>query len=98
MTALGAVGTNTEVAPNLGVKIIQHVTAATVDTADTFTINLNKFGCTNINGIVGFAHTTTGSVLVQEQPTTAVSAGVLTVTIGGSTNSDEVRSYIIYAY
>lgn len=98
MTALGAVGTRTEIAPNAGVKMIQLVTAATVDTADTITVDLSTYGCTNIHGIIGFAENTAGSIVVQEQPTTAVSSGTLTITVGGSTNSDTVRTYIIYAY
>ena len=98
MTALGEVGTKTEIAPNLGVKMIQLVTAATVDTADTITVDLSDYGCTNIHGILGFAENTAGSIVVQEQPTTAVSSSTLTITVGGSTNSDTVRTYIIYAY
>jgi len=98
MTALGEVGTQTEIAPNLGVKMIQLVTAATVDTADTITVDLSDYGCTNIHGILGFAENAAGSIVVQEQPTTAVSSSTLTITVGGSTNSDTVRTYIIYAY
>jgi len=98
MTALGEVGTTTEVAPNLGVKVLQLVTAATVDTADTITVDLSKYGCTNIHGILGFAENTAGSIVATEAPTTAVSSSTLTITVGGSTNSDTVRTYIIYAY
>jgi len=97
MTALGAVGTRTEVAPNLGVKIIQVITAATVDDGDTLTVDLSTYGCTNIHGILGFIETTAGSVVVQEQPTTAVSSSTLTITVGGSTD-DKVRAYYIFAY
>jgi hypothetical protein len=97
MTALGEVGTRTEVTPNSGVKIIQVVTDATVDDGDTMTVDLTKYGARNIHGILGFIETTTGSVVVAEQPTTAVSAGVLTITVGGSTDN-KVRSYTIFAY
>jgi len=97
MTALGAVGTRTEVAPNLGVKIIQVITAATVDDGDTLTVDLSTYGCTNIHGILGFIETTAGSVVVQEQPTTAVSSSTLTITVGGITD-DKVRAYYIFAY
>ena len=97
MTALGEVGTKTEIAPNLGVKMIQLVTAATVVSADTLTVDLADYGCSNIHGILGFVETTEGSVIVQEQPTTAVSTGTLTITVGGSAVTG-IRTYIIYAY
>ena len=97
MTALGAVGTRTEIAPNLGVKMIQLVTAATVVSADTITVDLSTYGCTNIHGILGFVETTAGSVVAAEAPTTSVSSGTLTVTVGGSAVT-AVRTYIIYAY
>lgn len=97
MAALGAVGTRTVVTPHLGVQIIQLVTAATVDDGDTITVDLSTYGCTNIHGILGFIETTTGSVVVQEQPTTSVSSSTLTITVGGSTD-DKVRTYYIFAY
>jgi hypothetical protein len=97
MTALGEIGTIKEISPNLGVKVIQIVTAATVVSADTFTVDLGDYGCTNIHGILGFVETTAGSVVVSEAPTTAVSAGVLTVTVGG-TSVTKARTYIVYAY
>ncbi len=97
MTALGEVGTITEITPNAGVKIIQVVTGE-VDSDDTFTVDLSDYGCTNIHGILGFAETTTGSVVVTEAPTTSVSSSTLTVTVKGSSVDDTVRTYIIYAY
>lgn len=97
MTALGDVATTTEIAPNAGVKVLKAKVAATVDDGDTFTIDLTQFGCTNIDGIIGFTESTTGSMVVTEAPTTAVSSGVLTVTVGGSTD-DKARTFIIYAY
>jgi len=97
MTALGEVGTITEILPACGVKMLQTVTAATVVSADTFTLDLTDYGCTNIHGILGFAETTAGSVVVTEAPTTAVSSGTLTVTVGGSAVT-AVRTYIIWAY
>ena len=98
MTALGDVGTNTEILPNCGVKMIQVVTDATVDDGDTLTVDLSKFGCTNIHGIQGFAaETTAGSILTTEAPTTAVSSSTLTITVGGS-DDNRVRIFIIFAY
>ena len=97
MTALGAVSTNKEIVPNAGVKVIQVVTPATVDDGDTITVDLSKFGCTNIHGIMGFEETTLGSVVVTQAPATAVSSSTLTITIGGSAD-DLVRTFIVYAY
>ena len=85
MTALGDVGTNTEVAPNLGIKMIQCLFADTVvGGTDNATVDLGDFGCSNLRGILCFDQTTTGQVVVTEAPTTAVSAGVVTITFGGS--------------
>ena len=67
----------------------------TVDDTDTFTITLADHGMTKFAGILGFIHTTADSVLAQEQPTTSVSSGVLTVTVGGSTDNKQ-RTYIIF--
>jgi len=89
--------TITEIAPNAGVKLIQVVTPATADDGDTVEVTLSDYGCTNIHGIVGFQEGTTGSVVTTEAPTTSVSAGVLTITIGGSTDN-KVRSFLIMAY
>ena len=89
--------TVTEVAPALGVKILHVRTPATADDTDTVAVDLTAYGCTNISGILGFTESTTGSVVITEAPTTAVSAGTLTITIGGSTD-DKVRTFIVFAY
>jgi len=97
MTALGDVGTNTEIVPNAGVKMIQCVTPATViGGTDTITVDLGDFGCTKLHGIVGFDESTTGSVVVTQAPTTAVSSGVVTITLGGS--ATVVHTFILWAY
>lgn len=97
MTALGDVGTNTEIAPNLGVKMIQCSFPVTViGGTDTATVDLSKFGCTNIHGITVYDETTTGSVVVEAAPTTAVSSSTLTITFGGSATCK--KTAIIYAY
>jgi hypothetical protein len=97
MGALGEIGVRTEVTPNPGVKIIQVVTDATVvGGTDTLTVDLTKYGARNVHAVLGFDETTTGSVVVQEQPTTAVSSGVLTITLGGSATC--VHTFYIFAY
>ena len=85
MTAVGEVGTVTEVAPNLGVKVLMWELADTViGGTDTVQIDLNDFGCTTLLAIDVYDQTTTGSVVVSQAPTTVVTAGVLVVTLGGS--------------
>lgn len=76
-------------------KTIKVLTPTTTDTADTFTYTLADAGATQIIGVKGFVQTTEGSVVEQEQPTTSVTTGTLTVTVGGSTVSDKARYYEI---
>lgn len=97
MADLGEIGARIEVVPNPGVKLLTVVTDATVDAADTLTVDLTKYGCRNIHGIVGFDETTAGSVVVNIQPTTSVTTGVLTITVGAGGNN-RVRSFLIWAY
>lgn len=73
---------------------IKVTTAATADDGDTITVDLTDYGATGIDWILGWIHSTTDSVLVQEQPTTSVSSGILTITVGGSTD-DKKRTYLI---
>jgi hypothetical protein len=90
--------TLTEVAPNLGVKMIQVVCPdTTVGGTDDVTVDLSKFGCTNVHGVLVFDETTTGSVVVNTAPTsTIVASSVLTVDLGGSDTG--VKTIIIWAY
>ena len=97
MTALGDVGTNTEILPNAGVKMIQSVVASTViGGIDTWSVDLGDFGCTKLHGILLFDETTTGSIVVTQAPTTVVTAGVVVITTtGGDTG---VETAILWAY
>jgi hypothetical protein len=74
-------------------------TINTVDAADTLTVTLTTYGiaATGLIGVLGFKHTTDNSVMEQEQPTTAVSSGVLTVTVPSGSDND-ARFYIIYGF
>jgi type 1 fimbria pilin len=87
--------TFTEGIPNAGYKKIIVETANTADTADTIVVDLSDYGISSFEGIIGYVHTTENSVVVQEQPTTSVSSGELTITVGGSTVSDKKRVYEI---
>jgi hypothetical protein len=74
-----------ELAPTNSVhKEIVLETLATAVSADTLPVTLADFGCTKFVGISGQVHTTLDSVLIVEEPTTVVSAGVLTITVGGT--------------
>ena len=95
MTALGEVGTVTEVAPNAGVKILSVSFPDTViGGTDTVQVDLNDYGCTKLNGIHIFDETTEGSVVVLTAATTVVTDGVLVITLGGSDTGD--KTAILY--
>jgi len=83
------------VTPGEGVKIIEVHTAATADSADTILITLAKYGITSMLGIFGCVQSTVGSVYATEAPTTTITTGVLTITVGGA-SSDKIRSYLIW--
>ena len=84
-----------DMVPSLGVKALLITAPNTVDDGDTIAITLSTYGITTFLGVIGFIHTTENSVVVQEEPTTAVSTGTLTITVGGSTDNKK-RVYIIY--
>lgn len=64
-----------------------------VDTGNTLKIDMKEYSCSTFLAVLGFSHTTTDSVVVQEQPTTSVTNGVITLTIGGTTNNGKKRVY-----
>lgn len=81
----------------MGIKTILVRCINTVDAADTATVTLTNYGisATGLIGVLGFKHTTDNSVMVQEQPTTAVASGVLTLTVPAGTDNDS-RFYLIF--
>jgi bifunctional ADP-heptose synthase (sugar kinase/adenylyltransferase) len=85
-------------APNAGVTMIQVVTEDTVvGGTDNVTVDLSRYGCTNVHAVLVFDETTKGSVVVNEAPTaTSVSSSVLTVDLGGSDTG--VKTILIWAY
>ena len=70
-------------------------TPATADSGNTIAITLADYGITTVLGIHGYTHTTDGTVVVVEAPTTAVASGVLTITIGG-TSANQRRVYEVF--
>jgi phosphosulfolactate synthase (CoM biosynthesis protein A) len=81
--------------PSFGMKKLLVSTINTVDSSDTLTVDLAKYGWGSMCGIIGWTHTTENSVAIQEQPTTTMSGSTLTITVGGASN-DQVRHYLIF--
>lgn len=69
----------------------------TVDATNTVVQTLSKLGIgpTGFIGVIAFVETTSKSVYAQEAVTTAVSSGVLTLTIPSGTNNDR-RFIMVY--
>ena len=76
-------------------KVIWVETTTAAESDDTFTIILKNYGVTTIEAITGWVHTTEDSIIVEEAPTTSVTTGTLTVTVGGSSVDDKKRVYLI---
>lgn len=78
---------NREISPLGEVKqfIVHFPASAGADNGDTFTVTLASHGCTKVVAVDGYDETTEGSVVVAAAPTTSVSSGTLTITIGGAT-------------
>lgn len=81
----------------MAIKQLLVRTINTVDATNTLTVTLTNYGisATGLIGVLGFKHTTDNSGMVQEQPTTAVSSGVLTITVPAGTDNNS-RFYIIF--
>jgi len=73
-------------------------TPATSDSTNTVAITLATYGATVIKSITGSVHSTANSIIIDEAPTTAVSNGVLTITLGGSSADNLVRVYRVIVY
>lgn len=66
----------------------------TTDDGDTAAVTLADYGITTFKYIKGFTHTTEASHIIPEAPTTTVAAGVLTITVGGSTDN-KARTFLV---
>lgn len=88
--------TNTvkEITPNAGLKIVQAFTGAMSDTNVT-KITLADYGISKVYNVLTQAHDTENSILVTEAATTAVSDGVLTVTVLSASDTKK-RSILIF--
>jgi len=102
MAALLAEGTDyviKRVTPVGGITQLFIRTVDTVDATNTLALTLNKWGIgpKGFIGVIAFVETTAGSVYAQEAVTTAVSSGVLTLTIPAGTDNDR-RLIIVYGH
>lgn len=96
MAAITNFGVN-EIEPNADLKTIYVITPNTADPGDTVAITLANYGLARVYAVHSFVHTTENSVIVEVANTTAVSAGVLTVTLlagDGNTNMKRVIKII----
>ena len=76
--------------PSLSLKRVMFTLANTADAGDTFEITLADYGisATGLLAVSGWVHTTDGSIVVTAANTTAVSSGVLTVTLVTATTDE----------
>ena len=81
--------------PNKGMNVMVVSCIDTVDDGDTIAIDLASYGWGSMCGIIGFAHSTENSIVIQEQPTTTMSGSTLTITVGGATDN-LTRHYLIF--
>ena len=77
-----------------GLKELIITTANTADDGDTIVVTLKRYGISTLLSIFGCAHSTEDSIIVTEAPTTSVTTGTLTITIGGSTDNLK-RVYVL---
>lgn len=82
-----------EVSPNAGLKII-HLFTGAMNSADTTSVNLADYGISTLYNVITQVHSTDNSVVKTEAATTAVAAGVLTVT-AASSNDGKKRSILV---
>lgn len=72
-------------------------TPETAVSADYFDIDLTKYAGSKLKSIYGAVASTVGSIVATEAPTTAVTNGVLRVTIGGTAVTKSRVYTIIFA-
>jgi hypothetical protein len=77
------------------VKTVVLETPNTVDAANTLAVDLSLYGGSLLWGVLGFKHTTDGSVIVTENPTTAVVGTTATLTVPAGTD-DDPRIYVVF--
>ena len=68
-------------------KYIYIETATTADATDYFTVTLADYGAKTVEAVDAWTHSTSDSIIINEEGTTSVTSGVITFTIGGSTDN-----------
>ena len=98
MVAVDVTDSRREVAPVLGGKMVILETADSptiTGGTDYLTVTLADYGINTVLAVYGVVHTTANSVIVQEDVTTAVATGVLTVTtVAGNDDKKRVVTVI----
>lgn len=87
-------GTSYESSPP-GLKAVGFELTDLADDGDTLAITLSKVGLTTVWDVWQFTHSTTDDVIIREEGATDVTAGVLTITVGGATDNKK-RVYIVW--
>ena len=87
--------TVTKIAPNPQHILLKCELPTTTDSDDTFTVTAASYGGQTFEWINGNVHTTEDQVIITEAPTTTVTSGVMTVTVGGSSQDDKKRVYLL---
>lgn len=85
-----------EYLPALGGKALKLEVTGSSD--DTTTLTLANYGLTSVEGVSGFVHSTTDSVMVSQDPATAVSSGVLTLTFSTTAAGRAEAEYVSKKY
>ena len=76
-------------------RTVTFTTGITSDDGDTFDVDLALYGMSKFMGVIGNTHSTTNSVIIEEEPVTSVNGTVVTIEIGGSTDNKK-RFFILY--
>jgi len=94
MADLTATGTFVSLVPHLGFGKLIVETPATADAADTIVITLGSYGISRLLGVTEHYHDTSESAVQNmtgvNKSATAVSSGVLTITLGTGTDKKRV--------
>ena len=78
-----------------GLKAVGFELTDLADDADTLAITLTNVGLTTVWDVWQFTHSTTDDVIIREEGATIVTAGVLTITVGGATDNKK-RFYVVW--
>ena len=78
--------------------LLKVVFPATADDTDYATITLADYGMARLDAVECYRHSTEDSIIIKgDHPTTAVSSGVLTLTLAGSTD-DKKRVVLLWGH